>query len=225
MASRSVFFWDGRASSLEEQTLFPIRNPIEMNLQVKIAVERIRKTGYLNQAFKNIYGKSVDSILLGKSIAAYEQTLETTFTPFDYFMDGDSNAISLSAQRGQIIFNQKGKCFDCHFGPDFTGDEFKNIGLFNGVNLNDSGRYLISGLKEDAGKFKVPGLRNVSLTAPYMHNGMFETLEEVIDFYNTPDRFASNSQGRDTLVTPLGLNEREKEDLLPFLLTLTPKQE
>ncbi len=222
MASRSVFFWDGRASSLSEQALFPIRNPIEMNLEVNSAVQRIRETGYLNATFKSIYGKGVDSVLLGKALAAFEQTLETTFTRFDYFMDGDSNAISVSAQRGQVIFNEKGKCFDCHFGPDFTGDEFKNIGLFNGEELNDSGRYLVSGLKEDIGKFKVPGLRNTQKTGPYMHNGMFATIEEVIDYYNVPDRFVPNHQGRDSLVEPLGLNHQERADLLAFLLTLTP---
>jgi len=222
MASRSAFFWDGRAESLAEQALFPIRNPIEMNLEVKEAVKRIQNEGYLNASFKKIYGRSVDSLLLGKALAAFERTLETTYTPFDYFMDGDTTAISISAQRGQDIFNEQ--CFDCHFGPDFTGDEFKNVGLFNGKELNDSGRYLVTRLAEDLGKFKVPGLRNIELTSPYMHNGMFETLAEVIDFYNTPDAFVSNAQGRDSLVKPLGLNVGEKEDLLAFLQTLSPNR-
>jgi cytochrome c peroxidase len=129
--------------------------------------------------------------------------------------------MSASAQRGHKIFNQKGKCFDCHFGPDFTGDEFRNIGLYNEKNLHDRGRATITGKEEDAGKFKVPGLRNVSKTAPYMHNGMFRTLREVIDYYDNPNKFVSDAINRDTLLArPLGLSERDKQDLEAFLRAL-----
>ena len=221
MASRSIFFWDGRATSLEEQSLDPIRDPIEMNLAVIEAVKRLQQNKFYQEAFFNIYQSSeIDSNMLGEVLAAFEKTLETTFTPFDKFMDGDITAISVSAMRGQIIFNEKGNCFDCHFGPDFTGDEFKNIGLFNAQHLNDSGRYDVSKNSEDLGKFKVPGLRNVELTAPYMHNGMFETLEEVVEYYNNPDFFVPNHQNRDTLIKPLNLNNQEKQDLVAFLKTL-----
>lgn len=221
MASRSIFFWDGRATSLEEQSLDPIRDPIEMNLAVSEAVKRLQQNKFYQEAFFSIYQRSeIDSIMLGEALAAFEKTLETTFTPFDKFMDGDSTAISVSAMRGQIIFNEKGNCFDCHFGPDFTGDEFKNIGLFNAQQLNDSGRYSVSKNSVDLGKFKVPGLRNVELTAPYMHNGMFETLEEVVEYYNNPDFFVPNHQNRDTLIKPLNLNNQEKQDLVAFLKTL-----
>lgn len=116
----------------------------------------------------------------------------------------------------------KGKCFDCHFSPDFTGDEFRNIGLYNGKALNDTGRFAVTGDALDKGKFKVPGLRNVALTAPYMHNGMFATLEEVIDYYDTPDKFIGDAIGRDTLMArPLGLTAEEKSDLKAFLEALT----
>jgi cytochrome c peroxidase len=220
MASRSIFFWDGRANSLEEQALFPIRNPIEMNLPVSEAIKRLKVNPYYVKAFKTLYNQEIDSTNLGDAIAAFESSLETTFTPFDKFMDGDSSAISKSAMRGQVIFNEKGNCFDCHFGPDFTGDEFKNIGLFNGRNLNDSGRFIISKNSSDIGAFKVPGLRNVGLTAPYMHNGMFQTLEEVIEYYNNPAFFVPRHINRDSLIKPLNLNSQEKIDLAAFLRTL-----
>lgn len=220
MASRNIFFWDGRANSLQEQALFPIRNPIEMNLSVSEAINRLKSNDYYVKAFKKLYKQKIDSVNLGDAIATFESSLETTFTPFDRFMDGDSSAISHSAMRGQVIFNEKGKCFDCHFGPDFTGDEFKNIGLFNAQNLNDSGRYQITLKSKDIGKFKVPGLRNVGLTKPYMHNGMFSTLEEVVEYYNNPDSFVSNHINRDTLVKPLNLNKQEMTDLVAFLKTL-----
>ena len=107
-------------------------------------------------------------------------------------------------------------------GPDFTGDEFRNIGLYDEVNLLDKGRYEITKDSADLGKFKVPGLRNVSLSAPYMHNGMFETLEEVIDYYSDPYDFVKDPINMDSLmIEPLNLSDVEKEDLVNFLHSLT----
>ncbi len=120
---------------------------------------------------------------------------------------------------------EKGKCFECHFGPDFTFDEFRNIGLFNGEDLNDAGRFIHTNDSTDIGKFKVPGLRNVALTAPYMHNGMFTTLEEVVEYYDDPSKFVSNSMNIDTLlIEPLNLTTQEKSDLVQFLNSLTDRQ-
>src|SRR5690606_30877782 len=102
----------------------------------------------------------------------------------------------------------KGRCFDCHFGPDFSGnDDFKNIGLFNGRNLNDSGRFLVTRDPRDIGAFKVPGLRNIAQTAPYMHNGMMKTLDAVIDFYDDPRAVVPDAVNLDTAMhRPLGLS-------------------
>lgn len=137
----------------------------------------------------------------------------------------DTTQFSAAAKRGRVIFNEKGKCFDCHFGPDFTGDQFRNIGLFNGKELNDSGRFMVTRKPTDLGEFKTPGLRNVSITGPYMHNGMHKTLKEVIDYYNEPDKFVSNSINRDSLLKkPLHLSVNEKLDLEAFLNSLTDKQ-
>ena len=116
----------------------------------------------------------------------------------------------------------KTKCFDCHFSPDFTGDEFRNIGLYDGRKLKDTGRYVITRNKKDIGKFKVPGLRNVAVTAPYMHNGMFKTLKEVIEYYDNPYKVVPKPINIDTLMEkPLGLTAEEKLDIEHFLLTLT----
>jgi cytochrome c peroxidase len=118
----------------------------------------------------------------------------------------------------------KAKCFDCHRMEDFTTDEFKNIGLYNGKDLNDAGLFNITNKEADLGKFKTPGLRNIAVTAPYMHNGMFKTLEEVVDYYNNPQEFVTNSINiDDALKSPLNLSEKEKKDLVSFLKTLTDK--
>jgi cytochrome c peroxidase len=219
--SRSLFFWDGRAKTLEEQALQPISNPDEMNLPIETAIERLNNNPAYRSYFESIFGTAPNKETLGKAIAAFEKTLETASTHFDRYMY-DVDSFTASEKRGHEIFNEKGKCFDCHFGPDFTGDEFKNIGLFNGKNLNDSGRFLITRKKEDIGRFKVPGLRNISATAPYMHNGMFATLREVIDYYDKPNSVVANHKNRDELLSkPLHLTEQEKQDLEAFLNTLT----
>jgi cytochrome c peroxidase len=222
LSSRNFFFHDGRAESLEDQAAGPIENPVEMDLPVAEAVKKLNADKNYTVWFKNIYKEAPSRENLLDAIAAFERTLETSDTPFDRFMKDDTTAISEAAKRGQQIFNIKGKCFDCHFGPDFTGDEFRNIGLYDGKKLNDAGRFDITKDSADIGKFKVPGLRNISVTGPYMHNGMFGTLAEVIDFYNTPADFVKGSINTDPLLLkPLNLSLQEKSDLLEFLKALT----
>jgi cytochrome c peroxidase len=225
-SARNFMFWDGRNETLEEQALGPIENPVEMNLPVSELINRLYKHEWYLKIFNRIYGEKPSRANIAKALAAYERTLETNNTPFDDFMKSDDTTeFSRSAQRGQDIFNVKGKCFDCHFGPDFTGDQFRNIGLFNGKELNDSGRFVVTRNLNDLGKFKTPGLRNIALTAPYMHNGMHKTLREVIDYYNEPDKFMSDAINRDTLLRkPLGLTEQDKKDLENFLLSLTDRR-
>ena len=222
LSARSFFFHDGRAETLEDQAAGPIENPVEMNLPIAEAIKKLNANENYKSYFKAIYNEVPNRINLLNAISSFERTLETSNTPFDRFMKNDNNAISEAAKRGQIIFNIKGKCFDCHFGPDFTGDQFKNIGLYNGKDLNDVGRFVVTKDSNDIGKFKVPGLRNITITSPYMHNGMFKTLSEVIDYYNTPTTFVKGSINSDTLLLkPLGLSKEEKSDLLEFLKTLT----
>lgn len=222
MASREIFFFDGRAATLEIQATFPIQDHNEMDINIDKAVSKIALDKFYQKAFKKIYKKSPNKTNILSAIADYERSLESS-SPFDDYMNGDQNAISESAKRGHKVFmNPKNKCFDCHFTPDFTGDEFRNIGLFNGKELNDSGRYLITKNKNDIGKFKVPGLRNIAVTGPYMHNGMFKTLLEVIAYYNNPIAKIPNAINTDTLLhKPLLMSDNEMIDLEEFLKTLT----
>lgn len=176
--------------------------------------------------FQKIFNSKPTKENLAIAIAAFERTLETSDSPFDTwkFYD-DSTAVDDAVKRGFIVFNTKGKCSQCHFGSNFTTNEFRNIGLFNGKELNDSGRMIISYDTADIGKFKVAALRNVAVTGPYMHNGMFKTLKEVIEFYNDPRKVVPDAIGIDSLFAkPLNLTQQEKADLEAFLNALTDKR-
>ncbi len=133
--------------------------------------------------------------------------------------------LTAQEERGrQLFIGNKAKCFNCHIMEDFTDDEFRNIGMFNGKEFNDSGRYLISKNPADIGKFKTPGLRNVAVTAPYMHNGRFKTLDQVLSFYNNPQLFVDDPENMDSLLRkPLNLTVQEEKDIIAFLHSLTDK--
>ncbi|MFT4033168.1 MAG: cytochrome c peroxidase [Siphonobacter sp.] len=225
LAGRLQLFWDGRASSLEMQALEPIANPNEMNLPIAEAVSRLQKDPFYTKAFRKLYKSDLTAIQLAEVIAAYERTLETSNSPYDRYINGDDGAMSEAAKRGRTLFIGKANCANCHSGEDFTADRFKNIGLFNGTTLTDQGRYGIVKDSTYLGHFKVPGLRNVALTAPYMHNGMFKTLRQVIEYYNHPDQIVQNGYNRDpSLNTPLALSQTEMNDLEAFLVALTDDQ-
>ncbi len=224
MLSRPFFFHDGRAASLEEQAVMPIENPVEMNLSFNEAVKRVQENKDYYNLFKLIYQTDPSSENITNALAEFQRSLASNGSaPHDHWMGGDSNALTLSQQRGRELFlSDEFKCFECHFSPDFTGDEFRNIGLFNGINLTDKGRFDVTNDSNDIGKFKTPGLRNVALTAPYMHNGMFKTLEEVIAFYSNPYDFVESPINLDTLmIEPLNITGKEKADLVNFSHSLT----
>lgn len=224
MKNRPLFFWDGRAASLEEQALMPIQNPDEMGLPVAEAVARLNSNATYRKLFYEAFKQAPDAGNLAAAFAAYERTLETSNSRFDDWSN-DIKPLSAAEERGRKLFiGKKAKCFDCHSMEDFTDDGFKNIGLFNGGSLSDSGRYVISKNLDDLGKFKTPGLRNVGATAPYMHNGMFKTLEAVLDYYNDPVKFVKDPVNIDhALQKPLGLSAGEKKDIVAFLNSLTDK--
>jgi cytochrome c peroxidase len=227
MLSRPFFFHDGRAASLEAQAVMPVENPVEMNLSFTEAVKRITENKEYFNLFNRIYQTGPNTENITNALAEFQRSLESDGSaPHDLWMnDTDTNALSISQQRGREIFlSPEFKCFDCHFGPDFTGDEFRNIGLFDNIELLDKGRFDVTQDSNDIGKFKTPGLRNIALTAPYMHNGMFNTLEEVIDFYSNPYDFVENPINMDSLmVEPLNLSDQQKTDLVNFLHSLTDK--
>jgi len=225
MKNRPYFFWDGRAASLEEQSLMPIQNPEEMGLSIDEAIERLSQSAEYKKLFQIVFHQKPAAENIAAAFAAYEQTLETVDSKFD---DWSNNLKKLTAQeeRGrQLFIGDKAKCFDCHKMEDFTTDEFKNIGLYNGKDLNDPGLYNITKKENDKGKFKIPGLRNIAVTAPYMHNGMFKTLEAVVAYYNDPSKVVANPIDIDgALKKPLGLTEKERKELVAFLKTLTDRK-
>ncbi len=224
MAARPYFFYDGRAASLEEQVRFPVEDHLEMDIPFSEACRRIETDQNYIRLFQKIYGAPPDSNSIRDALSEFERTLETSDTPFDRWMNGDSLAMSPSAIRGRELFmdDKKTRCFQCHFSPDFTGDQFRNIGLYDGQSLTDRGRFEITSDSADLGRFKTPGLRNVAVTAPYMHNGMFRTLREVLTYYNDPFKTVPNPVQLDTLMQqPLNLTEPELTDLENFLHTLT----
>lgn len=224
MKNRPYYFWDGRAVTLEEQALMPIENPDEMGLPIKEAVNRLNQSEEYKRLFKKIFKQLPNEKNLGVAFAAFEQTLETVDSKFDDWSNNISE-LSVEEERGRELFvGNKAKCFDCHSMEDFTDDRFKNIGLFNGKELADAGRYEITKKESDKGKFKTPGLRNIWVTGPYMHDGRFKTLEQVVSYYNTPFMFVDDPVNIDSaLLKPLMLTQQEKKDLVAFLKTLTDK--
>ena len=174
MKDRPYYFWDGRASSLEAQSLMPIANPDEMGLAIKDAVYRLNNNKRYRELFYGVFKQAPSRENLSSALAAYEQTLERVNSKFDEVSNGKGR-LTAAEERGRKLFiGRKAKCFDCHTGPDFTGDGFKSIGLLNEVYFKDSGRYSLTKKRSDLGRFKVPGLRNVAVTAPYMHNGYLQ---------------------------------------------------
>jgi cytochrome c peroxidase len=224
MASREALFWDGRAKTLEEQVLAPIQNPNEMNCGIDVVVKRLNASKKYTQLFAEVFQEKPTEKNLEIAIASFEKTLETGNTANDRWINDLPNGLNAQQLRGRSVFFNKGKCIECHFTPDFTGDEFKSIGLFDGAKWNDSGRYHVTKKAEDIGKFKVPGLRNCAITAPYMHDGSFKTLAQVIDYYNEPTKYIKSISPRDSLILqPLGMSETEMKDLEAFLNGMTDK--
>lgn len=215
LAWSSIFMWDGRKASLEEQALGPIEAAGEMNMPLNILLPRLNEVPFYQQEFKAIYGSSIiTKETLGKAIAAFERSIISDNSPFDQYLAGNKNAMSPEAIRGLALFASKANCTRCHDGANFTDDSFHNIGVIG----NDEGREAIVSSPGMKGAFKTPGLRNTLLTAPYMHNGSLASLEEVIRFYN---KGGEQVEGRSKLIEPLKLSELEIQELVAFLGALT----
>ncbi len=176
-------FWDGRAASLEEQALGPIANPIEMNLPIEDALKRLASIeGYVSQ-FEAIFDDGLTAENLAKSIAAFERTIVSGNSPYDRYVAGDKDALSPQAEMGRKLFFGKANCSACHVGTHLSDNAFHNIGIGMDKEEIDIGREAISKLSGDRGSCKTPPLRDIALTAPYMHDGSLATLEEVVEHY------------------------------------------
>lgn len=211
-------FWDGREESLEGQAVGPIHNPIEMGETHENVVRKLNAIpGYLEQ-FRNVFGTDVTIDGIGKAIASFERTIVSGPSPFDLYMMGDHSAMSSAAIRGMQLFNGKGHCTPCHSGPLFSNQWFHNIGVGMAAEKPDLGRFDKTQDHADRGRFKVPTLRNIALTPPYLHDGSEKTLMDVINYY---DRGGTPNPGLDPLMMPLHLTTCEKSDLVTFLESLT----
>ncbi len=212
-------FWDGRASSLDAQVLQPIVNPTEMGMSLDSVVARLRGSGEYRAAFAAAFPDGVTATNLGRALASYVRTLLSGGAPVDRFYDGDPAALGEDALRGFRLFVGKAGCNVCHLGALFSDDGFHNTGV--GWGGADTGRHGVTGREEDRGRFNTPSLRNVALTAPYMHDGSLATLDDVVAFY---DRGGNPNPNLAREVRPLGLTTRERADLAAFLRALTGSQ-
>lgn len=213
-AYNKFHFWDGRAGSLEEQALGPIANPIEMNLTVKEAIDRINAIPGYKKQFQKIFGSDATEENMAKAIATYERTILCGNAPYDKFKAGDKKALSEAAQRGMKLFFGKAVCSACHAGPNFTDNAFHNLGVGMDAKAPDAGRKVISNLGGDQGSFKTPSLRDIARSAPYMHDGSMQTLKEVVEHYNKggiPNEFL------DEEIYKLNLTPQEADDLVTFM--------
>lgn len=212
-------FWDGRAGSLEEQAIGPIQNPVEMAETHENVVKKLGKIKGYQQQFRAVFGTEVNLQGIAEAIAAYERTVVSTNSAFDKYALGDSKAMDEAAVRGMALFKGKARCIICHNGPNFTDNQFHNLGVPQvGPMKEDLGRYYVTRMDRDKGAFKTPTLRSIAETAPYMHDGAFKTLEEVVDFL---DQGGGKNSNLSPLLKPLGLTNEEKADLVAFLKALT----
>lgn len=212
----TVFMWDGRFGTLEEQALGPIESAVEMNLPLPELVRRLNNVDEYRPLFEAAFpGEPISAETVGRAIATYERTLVSVNSPFDDWIAGDEDAITEEAKRGFDLFNGKGACAACHFGWNFTDDSFHDIGLPS----TDAGRgQQLPDVIKMQRAFKTPGLRDIDRRGPYMHDGSLPTLQAVIEHY---DFGGIARRSRSDLMRPLGLTEQEKADLVAFLLTLT----
>jgi len=225
-AYADTLFWDGRAGSLEAQVLGPLSNPIEMGNTPEQAVRTLTGIpGYVSR-FTEVFGSAdFDISHVAQAIAAYERTLVSGNSPFDRFKyGGERTLLSPSQLRGMKLFRDKQgpNCAKCHRFDDFTADftdfRFHNVGIGIDHPTPDLGRERVTGRAEDRGKFRTPTLRNVADTAPYMHDGRFATLEQVIDYYA---RGAMQNPNLDSELHEFTLSTTEKADLITFLHALS----
>ncbi|MGE0130954.1 MAG: cytochrome-c peroxidase [Blastocatellales bacterium] len=235
VAYNPILFWDGRAGSLEEQALEPIFNEHELN-QPSAAelVKRLRAIPKYRELFAKAFGfnspqdgREITLQNIARAIAAFERKLNIIETDYDHFVKGQDDKLTTEQLRGLVVFIGQGQCAVCHIPPHFHDGVLSSIGTpvsaEKGAPLDsDPGFGAVLRRQDGFGMFKTPGLRNVARTAPYMHNGGFNALEEVVDFYND-----GGGRGRgldvysqDAKVAKLDLTEQQKKDLVSFMKSL-----
>jgi cytochrome c peroxidase len=210
------FFWDGRAQTLEDQVLGPIQDRNEMGLTLQAFTARLQQSTSYQRAFVAVFAERPSPATAGRALATYVRAQRVGNAPYDRYRAGDSSALSADATRGLKLFRGRANCSSCHLGPNFTDEQFHNTGVSWGSG--DSGRYRVTQRTEDLGRFKTPTLRQLRLTSPYMHDGSFDTLESVVEFY---DGGGNNNPLLDAELQPLRLTPDEKRHLIAFLRSLS----
>lgn len=222
-----TIMWDGRIRTIEEQALFPLSRNGEMGIDAEDVVERLRDDPGYSRQFEAALGEPPSKRGIGRAIGAFERTIVSGSSPFDRFWrSGDQGDLSPMARHGFEIFTGKGGCADCHElprdrheKPVLSDFRFHNVGVgFERGEFKDIGRAKVTQNDRDVGAFRTPSLRNVELTAPYMHDGSERTLEDVVEFYDDGGRQNPNL---DRDIRPLHLSQHEKEALVAFLRSLT----
>ncbi|MCA9973734.1 MAG: right-handed parallel beta-helix repeat-containing protein [Anaerolineales bacterium] len=216
-------FWDGRLQSLEAQAEVPLTHPDEMGVDdtAALTAELLAIPAYADLFAAAFPGETIDFAHVERALAAFQRTLLTADSPFDRYAAGDFEALTAAQRRGLALFRSGAtRCFECHAAPTFATDGFRVVG----VPGDDPGR---AGVSDDGldGAFKVPALRNVALTAPYMHDGSLATLADVVDFYAEGGGLAHGRENVDVFVQGFSLTAQERDDLVAFLYALTDESQ
>jgi cytochrome c peroxidase len=221
------FFWDGRATTLESQVLFPLQDAKEMNQSLDELTSELIAADY-GKRFATAFGDaSITTARISRALAAFETTIRSRRSHFDRFVEGDYAALTNEEIFGLHLFRTKARCLNCHHGPLFTDQQFHNSGQhLYGRPQEDLGRYEVTGNPTDLGKFRTPMLRDIAFTGPYLHHGNILELREVLTMYNSGMPQIIPKRVRDTmtvglvhdpLLQPLGLSGEEIDALLAFL--------
>ena len=227
------FFWDGRANLLRDQALLPIQDELEMNETLESVIAKLSAQQIYKDQFSRTFGSpEITSEKMALAMEQFMLSIVSFDSKYDRYINGEIE-LTASEERGRILYeteynpffpdNSGADCVHCHGGANFENDQYMNNGLDTDASITDLGREEVTGLISDRAKFKVPSLRNIELTAPYMHDGRFQTLEEVIDHYNTGIKTSASVDPAilNTQSTGLLLTEQDKIDLVNFLKTLT----
>lgn len=206
---------DGGVKTLEMQVLVPIQEHVEFDNNIIDIAENLRKIPEYNQMSQKAYGREIDFYVIPRAIATFERSLISGNSKYDKYLSNLVNLTESELKGKELFFSEKTNCSSCHRGFNFTNYNFENNGLLE--NYTNKGRNRITNKIEDLGKFKVPTLRNIGFTSPYMHNGSLKTLEQVIEHYNSGGK---NFLNKSHLIKPLGLTINEKKNLIVFLNTL-----
>ena len=211
------YMYDGEVKTLEEQVLVPIQDHLEMGSSMKEVLDKLSKDPEYKQLAKTLFNRELDAYVITRAISTFERSLISRKSKFDRYRAGEKQALNQNELAGWRLFSQKLYCTKCHSGPDFTNYAVVSNGLYSDYGV-DAGRFRIHGLEKDRGTFKVPGLRNVSLTAPYMHDGSIQTLKEVILHYSKGGEAFPN---KSRIIKPFQLTDLEINQLESFLRALT----